>query len=57
MRLTFAALCLAALPTLATAGGAPFDLPRLTFPDPAPPVTQSCTDPVAIGSATCAQGL
>ncbi|PTX51117.1 hypothetical protein IQ03_01833 [Gemmobacter caeni] len=57
MRLTLAALCLAALPTLAAAGGAPFDLPRLTFPDPAPPVTQSCTDPVAIGGATCTQGL
>ncbi|WP_162528169.1 hypothetical protein [Gemmobacter caeruleus] len=38
-------------PTLAVAQGAPFDLPRLDFPPPEAPVTQSCLDPA--GAPRC----
>lgn len=38
-------------PTLAAAQGAPFDLPRLDFPPPEAPVTQSCLDPA--GAPRC----
>ena len=38
----------------AFAGGFTFELPRLSFPEPTPPVvTQTCTSPVVLGAASC----
>lgn len=49
MRL-LAALLLAALPSLAIAGGGPFSLLDLTYPEDPAPTAQGCTDPTAITS-------
>ncbi len=49
MRLLLA-LTLAALPSLALAGGGPFSLPDLTYPEDPAPTAQGCTHPDGISS-------
>lgn len=52
---TILGFAFAALAAPAFAGGFTFELPRLTFPDPKPPVvTQTCTSPVTLGADSCA---
>ena len=47
-------LAFTALSAPAFAGGLIFDLPRLTFPDPKPPVvSQTCTTPTTLNTGNC----
>lgn len=48
-------LAFTALAAPAFAGGFAFDLPRLTFPEPKPPVvSQTCTTPTTLDAGNCA---
>ncbi|MBL8563103.1 MAG: hypothetical protein JNN06_12570 [Gemmobacter sp.] len=53
MRL-FLALALTALPGLALAGGGPFSLPDLTYPEDPAPTAQGCTNPAGLATV-CTQ--
>ncbi|PHQ96676.1 MAG: hypothetical protein COB39_11625 [Marinosulfonomonas sp.] len=47
-------LAFTALAAPALAGGFAFDLPRLTFPEPKPPVvSQTCTTPATLNAGNC----
>lgn len=53
MRLLLA-LILSALPTLALAGGGPFSLPDLTYPEDPAPTAQGCSTSASL-STVCTQ--
>lgn len=53
MKTTLAALAFLSVASAASAFGQPNAFPTLTFPDPAPIVSQACTSPTAIVSADC----
>ncbi len=47
-------LAFIALAAPAFAGGFAFDLPRLMFPEPTPPVaSQTCTTPATLNAGNC----
>ena len=50
LALTLAALPSLALPSLALAGGGPFSLPDLTYPEDPAPIAQGCANPASLAT-------